>query len=157
MTIAICNYIRFKTFAGAYVGGYNFQNFFVNESKTRSGVSHTFAPFAASTGAGTKGGDRADAAVVAPSYPLVANLFVEACQNRYLCEITAVLLDPETYAEVATLTTETWMCARPELNTERAVLRLASPLDAVDGQVPRRVLNSSLVGNVPTTGSLSVA
>lgn len=155
MTIALCNFIKFKSSAGVDVPGYAFQNFFINETRGHNNVQYLFAPFAASTGAGTKGGDRSDAALVAPSYPLAVNLFVEACQQRYLLEIKAVLLDPETYAEISTITTETWMCARPELNTERAVLRLSSPLDAVDGQVPRRVISSALVGNVPTTGAIS--
>lgn len=155
MTVAICHYIQFKSAQGSPISGYAFQNFFIGETKLRTSINYLFAPFATSTGAGTKGGDRSDAALVAPVYPLTASLFVEACQQRWLLEIISVLLDPETYDEVMTITSETWMCAKPELDTERAVLRLSSPLDAVDGQVPRRVVSSALVGSVPTTGALS--
>lgn len=158
MTIAICNYIRFRS-AGEYVSGYDFQNFFVGERRLRDDVTYVFAPFAVTPGAGTKGGDRSDSAVVAPANPLAINLFIEACNARWLCEITVALLDPETFDEQFVITTETWVCSRPEINigNESAVLRLTSPLDAVDGQLPRRTLSSSLVGSLPSTGSLSVS
>lgn len=156
MTIAICHYVRFIN-GTSYVSGYNFQNFFISEPKTRSSITYTFAPYGVTSGAGTKGGDRSDAALVAPTDPLTINLFVQACEERWLCEITTVLLDPSTYAETQVITTETWVCSRPEVNTERAVLRLSSPLDAVDAQIPKRVLSSALVGSIPTTGSLSTS
>lgn len=157
MTIAVVNYLRFKSRTGAYQGGYNFQNFFVGESRNRSGVTHVYAPFGITSGAGAKGGDRTDASIIAPTDPLAVNLFVEACQENWLAEITSVLLDPATYAEVQQISRESWVCARPELTPERAVLRLASPLDAVDTQVPKRTLSSRLVGSLPSTGSISVS
>lgn len=158
MTITICNYIRFRS-NGDYIQGYDFQNFFIGESITRNDVTYTFAPYAVTPGAGTKGGDRSDSAVVAPANPLAVNLFVEACNSRWLCEITVALLDPETFAEQFVITTETWICSRTEVDVgnQSAVLRLSSPLDAVDGQLPRRTLSSVLVGNLPSTGSLNVS
>lgn len=158
MTIAICNYIRFRS-NGEYVAGYNFQNFFVGERKSRGDVKYVFAPFAVTPGAGTKGGDRSNSAVVAPSNQLAVNLFIEACNSRWLCEITVVLLDPETFAEQFVITTESWVCSRSEIEVrnQTATLRLTSPLDAVDGQLPRRTLSSVLVGSLPSTGSLSVS
>lgn len=158
MSVVICNYIRFRS-NGQYLPSYNFQNFFIGETKARGDVSYLFAPFAVTPGAGTKGGDRSDSAVVAPANPLVVNLFVEACNNRWLCEIAVTLLDPETFAEQVLITTETWVCSYPEFNVgnNTASLRLASPLDAVDSQVPRRTLSSRLVGSLPSTGSLTVA
>lgn len=157
MTIAICNYIRFKTFGGVYVSGYDFQNFSINEPRIRDGVTYMFAPYAVTSGAGAKGGDRSESAVVAPTYNIAVDLFTEVCLNNYYCEIATVLLDPTTFADVQLITQETWVCSRPEFNTERAVLQLASPLDAVDAQIPKRALSSALVGSIPATGSLSVA
>lgn len=157
MTIAIVHYLRFKNRAGSYQAGHDFQNFFVGESKSRNGATHLFAPFGITNGAGAKGGDRSDAAIVAPADPLSVNLFVEACEEKWLAEITSVLLDPMTYGEVQQLTVELWNCSKPDVNTERAVLRLSSPLDAVESHVPKRVLSSLLVGSLPSSGSLSVA
>ena len=157
MSLAICNYIRFKSRTGQYIEGLCFQNFFVNEKRTRNDISYFFGPFGVTAGAGTKGGDRSDSALVSTPSALAMNLFTEASRNDWLCEITVVLLDPETFAEQLQITTETWTCAKPETTTERAVLRLASPLDAVDGQAPRRTLSSVLVGSLPSTGTLSVS
>lgn len=157
MSIAICNYIRFKTRQGTYIPEYNFQNFFVSEKRTRAGVTYIFAPWAVTAGASTKGGDRSDSALVSLPSPLAMSIFVEACRENWLCEIAVALLDPATFDELYLITTETWTCSRPETTTERAVLRMASPLDAVDGQVPKRVLSSVLVGSLPSTGSLTVA
>lgn len=157
MTIAVCYFIRFIGFDDDYLPGYNFQNFFVGETKQRNEVDFMFAPFGVSSGAGTKGGDRSDSAIVAAPDLLAVSLFVQACKEKWLCEITSVLLDPKTYEEVLPLTTETWFCSLPEISTERAVLRLASPLDAVNTRIPRRVLSTKLVGNLPATGNLPVA
>jgi len=158
MTVAFCNFVRFKSLNGTYQAGRDFQNFFIGETRTRGSVSYAFAPFAVTPGAGTKGGDRSDSAVVAPASPLVTNLFLEASTERWLCEITVVLLDPETFSEVFQVTTETWVCSRLEIpSPERAVLRLSSPLDAVDSQIPRRTLSSRLVGSLPSTGNISAA
>ena len=157
MTVAVCHFIRFKNSTGSYVSGYNYQNFYINELRTYQSVSYNFAPIGVTTGAGTKGGDRSDAVLVAPPYPLAVNIFVEACQASWLCEITMVLLDPETYAPVQTITQETWVCSRPEISTERATLRLASPLDAVDSHVPKRSLSTRIVGSLPSTGSISMS
>lgn len=157
MTVAICNFIRFKQNGGGYVSGYNYQNFYVDQTITYQSTSYLFAPFGVSTGAGTKGGDRSDAAIAAPPSVLAINLFVEAAKENWLCEIKSVLLDPETYATIQEITSETWVCSRPEITVERSALRLASPLDAVDSHVPKRMLSSKLVGSLPSTGSISVS
>jgi hypothetical protein len=156
MTVAVCHFIRFKTKTGVYQGGYNFQNFFINEERTRSGVVHAFAPYGVTIGAGARGGDRSDAALVAASDLLAVNRFVEAADNEWLVEVSAVLVNPVNLALGSQITRETWVAARPELTPERAVLRLISPLDAVETQVPKRTLSSRLVGSIPTTGAISV-
>ena len=157
MTIAICHFIRFKTKAGAYQEGYNFQNFFVGQDRTRGGVVYQFAPIGVTFGAGAKGGDRSDAALVSASDLLAVNRFVEASNQEWLVEISAVLVNPTNLALGNQITRETWIAARPELDTEKAVLRLLSPLDAVEQQVPKRTLSSRLVGSIPTTGAISVS
>lgn len=157
MTIAICNFVRFKENGGSYIASQNYQNFYVDQTVTYSGTLYSYAPFGVSTGAGTKGGDRSDAAIAAPPNPLSINLFVEAAQGNWLCEIKSVLLDPDTYATIQEITSETWVCSRPEVTVERAALRLASPLDAVDSHVPKRTLGSKLVGSLPSTGSITVS
>jgi hypothetical protein len=157
MSVAICHFIRFKTKAGIYQEGYNLQNFFVNQERTRGGITYQFAPYAVTAGAGAKGGDRSDAAIASAADLLAVNRFVEACDQDWLCEISSVLVNPTDLALGNQITRETWVCARPELDTEKSVLRLASPLDAVEAQVPKRTLSSRLVGSIPATGNIAVS
>jgi len=152
---AFVNYIRFKTQADAYTGT-PYQNFSINESRTYSGVTYSFAPFAVSSGGGARGGERSDASLVAGCDLISVNLFAEAVQNRYILEIKTVSLDPLTFADDALITTEIWRVASYEMDTSNntVTLRLTSPLDAVQSQAPRRTLSTELVGALPTSASL---
>lgn len=153
---AFVNYIRFKTQADAYTGT-PYQNFSINESRTYSGVTYSFAPFAISSGGGARGGERSSASLVAGTDAISVNLFAEAVQNRYMLEIKTVSLDPLTFADEALVASETWRVASYDMDTSRVVLKLTSPLDAVKAQVPRRTLSTALVGALPTSGALVVS
>ena len=153
---AFVNYVRFKTQADAYTGT-PYQNFSINESRTYSGVTYSFAPFAISSGGGARGGDRSNASLVAGTDALSVNLFAEAVQNRYMLEIKTVSLDPLTFADEALVASEIWRVASYDMDSSRVVLKLTSPLDAVKAQVPRRTLSTALVGALPTSGALVVS
>ena len=153
---AFVNYIRFKTQADAYTGT-PYQNFSINESRTYSGVTYNFAPFAISSGGGARGGERSSASLVAGTDAISVNLFAEAVQNRYMLEIKTVSLDPLTFADEALVASEVWRVASYDMDTTRVVLKLTSPLDAVKAQVPRRTLSTALVGALPTSGALVVS
>ena len=153
---AFVNYVRFKTQADAYTGT-PYQNFSINESRTYSGVTYSFAPFAISSGGGARGGERSSASLVAGTDAISVNLFAEAVQNRYMLEIKTVSLDPLTFADEALVASEIWRVASYDMDTSRVVLKLTSPLDAVKAQVPRRTLSTALVGALPTSGALVVS
>jgi len=153
---AFVNYIRFKTQADGYTGT-PYQNFSINESRTYSGVTYSFAPFAISSGGGARGGERSSASLVAGTDAISVNLFAEAVQNRYMLEIKTVSLDPLTFADEALVASEIWRVASYDMDTSRVVLKLTSPLDAVKAQVPRRTLSTALVGALPTSGALVVS
>jgi len=152
---AFVNYVRFKTQADAYTGT-PYQNFSINQTRTYSGTTYSFAPFAVSSGGGTRGGERSNAALVAGADALSVNLFAEAVQNRYMLEIKTVSLDPLTFADEALIATEIWRIASYEMDTTTVTMRLTSPLDAVKAQIPRRTLSTTLVGELPTSGALVV-
>jgi len=155
-TFAFVNYSRFLTSAGAATV-YAYQNFSINESRNYGGVTYAFAPFAYTLGAGSKGGDRSDSALAAGLDPISVNLFAEAVENRYLLEIKTVSLDPDTFADDTLVRTELWRVAQYEMDTERIVLKLSSPLNAASSNIPRRRLSTKLVGALPNTGSLVVS
>lgn len=157
MAVAICNFVRFKTKDGAYIAGRDYQNFYINSSRAYAGVTYAFVPLGVTTGGGKKGGDRGRAAIVAPPGPIAVNFFAEACDNRYIAEIRTVEVDPITLTTLALIARDRWLCTGLESRVDGASLTLSSPLDAVDGQVPRRVLSSYLVGSLPTSGNITIS
>lgn len=155
-SFAFVNYSRFLTSAGVATA-YAYQNFSINQSRTYGGVTYQFAPFAYTLGAGSKGGDRSDSSLVAGLDPISVNLFAEAVEDHYLLEVKTVSLDPETFADDALIRTELWRVAQYEMDTERVILKLSSPLDATKGDIPKRRLTTKLVGALPSTGSLVIS
>jgi hypothetical protein len=154
MAVAICNFIRFKNRGGAFTN-FAYQNFFVNSNRSYSGAGYSFLPFALGNGAGKKGGDRSNSVLACSSNPISVNIFAEACDKGWLLEAKTVEVDPITLALQALISSELWFASSMESDTERTLLQLASPLDAVGGQVPRRFLSSTLVGALPTTGNIT--
>ena len=155
-TFAFVNYARFLQASGTPTI-YAYQNFSINEPRTYNGVDYAFAPFGYTLGAGSKGGDRSDSSLVAGLDQLTVNLFAEAVESRWLLEIKTVSLDPETFADDVLVRTELWRIAQYEMDTERVVLKLSSPLDATKGDIPKRRLSTKLVGALPSTGSLVIS
>lgn len=153
---AFVNYSRFLTSAGAATA-YAYQNFTINQPRIYGGVTYQFAPFAYTLGAGSKGGDRSDSSLIAGLDPISVNLFAEAAENRYLLEVKTVSLDPETFADDVLVRTELWRVAQYEMDTQKVVLRLSSPLDATKGDIPKRRLSTKLVGALPSSGSLVIS
>lgn len=154
MSIAVCNFIRFKNRGGDYTG-YAYQNFYVNETRTYQNTSYNFLPFGLTTGAGKKGGDRSNTALAAAPNAISINIFAEACDKGWLLDVKTVEVDPLTLSLQSLITSELWFASAMEADVQRSVLQLTSPLDAVDGQVPRRYLSATLVGALPTTGNLA--
>ena len=155
-SFAFVNYSRFLTSAGVATA-YAYQNFSINQSRAYGGVTYQFAPFAYTLGAGSKGGDRSDSSLVAGLDPISVNLFAEAVEDRYLLEVKTVSLDPETFVDDALIRTELWRVAQYEMDTERVILKLSSPLDATKGDIPKRRLTTKLVGALPSTGRLVIS
>lgn len=155
-TFAFVNYARFLQASGTPTA-YAYQNFSINQSRIYSSVTYAFAPFGYTLGAGSKGGDRSDSSLVAGLDQLAVNLFAEAVESRWLLEIKTVSLDPETFADDVLVRTELWRVAQYEMDTQRVILRLSSPLDATKGDIPKRRLSTKLVGALPSTGSLVIS
>ena len=155
-TFAFVNYARFLQPNGTPTV-YAYQNFSINQTRTYGAVEYAFAPFGYTLGAGSKGGDRSDSSLVAGLDQLTVNLFAEAVESRWLLEIKTVSLNPVSYADEALVRTELWRIAQYEMDTERVVLKLSSPLDATKGDIPKRRLSTKLVGALPSTGSLVIS
>ncbi len=153
---AFVNYVRFMENSSTATA-YAYQNFSVNVTRTYSGVTYNFLPFAISTGAGSKGGDRSEAVLGAGTNDISVNIFAEAVQSRWLLELKTVSLDITDFSDDALIRSELWRVASYDMDTEKVLLKLTSPLDAVRSDVPRRVLSTELVGALPSSGSLVVS
>ena len=152
---AFINYARFMQDSSTPTV-YAYQNFSVNQTRIYEGVTYSFLPFAVSTGAGSKGGDRSEAVLGAGSNQISVNIFAEAVQSRWLLELKTVSLSVTDFSDDALIRSELWRVASYDMDTEKILLKLTSPLDAVSSDVPRRVLSTALVGALPTSGSLVV-
>ena len=82
-------------------------------------------------------------------------LFKQAVEQRWILRVETVSLNISTFADDLLISTENWRVASYEMDTKLIKLRLISPLDAVQGQVPRRRLSEELVGALPTTGQIT--
>lgn len=157
-SFAFVNYARFTQRDGSATSPvYAYQNFSVNQTRTYGGVTYQFVPFAVSTGAGSRGGDRSEATLGAGTNAITVNIFAEAVNSNWLLELKTVSLNPDTFADSTLIRTEIWRVARYELDNEKILLRLTSPLDAVREQVPNRFLSTRLVGALPTSATLVVS
>ena len=152
MAFAFCNYVTLLQ-SNSTPTSYKFQNFSINEPRR----GFDYLPFAITTGAGTRGGDRSSARLVVAANQISVNIAAEASQNNWFLKVETFSLNIETLADSSQISTEVWRVAGYEMDTERVFLNLASPLDAVRTDAPRRVLSTQLVGALPTSGSLIVS
>lgn len=157
---AIVSYIRFKERGGGPYLPHAYQNYFVNETRTYSGTSYSFAPLGVSGGGGKQGGERSRGAIVCPANALVQNIFWQADSSKWLVEVISVEVDASNDAELGQLTKMLWSC-KVEGSIElgqagQSVLQLFSPLDTVNARVGGRPLSQSLVGSLPASGAISL-
>ena len=152
--IALCNFVRTKNRTGSYISGRNYQNFFISKNQPYNGISYKFAPFAFNQNAGTRGGDRSDCALILGLNDIAVNFAHEIAESERLLEVKTVEVDVSNFAIGGLISLETWRVAGYEVDDEKVVIRLQSPLDAVGNLVPSRVLTSSLCGALPTTSNV---
>lgn len=151
--IAIGTYIRFQLPTGAETG-YAFQNFHSGDTRSYQGVDYTYAGFGFSGSSVDLQGSNIQASLVFAVSNLLLNFIQEAADSRWIIRVRTVWLDPDTYAETSTFMEETFQVTGYQHNGSRLALELSSPLDAVGGQAPRRVLTQYLVGSLPATGQI---
>jgi hypothetical protein len=152
--IAIGTYVRFQLPNGVATG-YAFQNFHANEARSYQGESHVYAGFGFSGSTVDLQGSNIRASLVFAVSQLLLNFIQEAADSRWIIRVNTVWLDPDTYDETNNYTEETYQVTGYQHDGSRLSLDLSSPLDAVSGQAPRRVLNQALVGSLPATGQIT--
>ena len=153
--IAIGTYLKLLLPDGTD-SGFNFQNFFQGEARTYRGDDYIFGGFGFSGGTLDLEGGNISANLVFSVGELSLSVFTKAAEEFWLVRIRTVWLDPETFAEGNTFGEELYAITGFEHDSSTLSVRLSSPLDAVQENAPRRTLNSSLVGELPSTGQISL-
>lgn len=135
---------------------YQFQNFFQGENRTYNGDAYMFGAFGFSGGTLDLEGGNIDASLVFAVNDLSVAVFGQAANDMWLAQIRTVWLDPDDLSEQSTHSEELYAVTGISHDSSRLSVRLSSPIDAVQQNVPRRVLTTSLVGELPSTGQINL-
>lgn len=153
--IAIGTYVKLIDATGVDTG-FNFQNFFQGEERFYNGDTYIFGGFGFSGGTLDLEGGNISASLIFALNDLSLSVFKQAAEEFWLIQIRSVWLDPSTFEEGSTFGEELYAVTGFSHDSSRLSVRLSSPLDAVQENAPRRTLNSLLVGELPSTGQISL-
>ena len=137
--------------------GFRFQNFFQGETRTYDGDSYVFGAFGFSGGTLDLDGGNISASMVFVLNELSLSVFSQAANDQWLAQIRTVWLEPDTFAETSQHSEELYAITGINHDNSQLSVRLGSPLDAVQSNLPRRVLTTSLVGELPSTGQINLS
>jgi len=159
-SLAFAQYLTLRS--ETTLGDYKFQNYWVNEDapffNVETGVPAYFGflPFIFSGMTMTKSGENQDATLTFPNNELSRGWAETAVQERYLANVRTVLVDPTDKNNytlinqyIGQIVTATW-------DSTSLQLSMASILDAVGNDIPRKRLTQQLVGSLPLTTRIRV-
>ena len=155
MTIAIGIYLNLKTQQGN--SARRFQNFFKGDTRSYNGSLYMYGGFGFSGGTLDLEAGNIQASLVFDLNALSLPVFEQAAREFWIAEIRTVWLDPVTFAEGSEHSQEVYAITGLSHDNSRLQVQLGSPLDAVSANVPRRVLTTSLVGNLPSSGQINLS
>lgn len=159
-TLAFAQYLTLRT--PTETGGYRFQNYWVNEDapffNIGTGVANQFGfmPFAFSGTTFTKTGDNQPAKLVFPNNALSRGWAETAVTDRWLANTRTVLVNPDDKTNYTLLNVYIGQIVSAQWDETSLSLELASVLDAVGADVPKKRLTKQLVGSLPLTSNVRI-
>lgn len=132
---------------------YRFQNYRVGTDVTHEGHTWLFAPFSFTGVVSNLNGDNLDAGLVFPSTKITRAWAAEAMRDKWVGIVRVMLLEDNSdinrplYPYTGVIASGGWDDTNVELNLNTIV-------DAVRGEIPGRVMNNQLVGNIPISASI---
>ncbi len=153
--LAIGIYLKLLLPSGAS-SNYQFQNFFQGETRSYNGSSYVYGAFGFSGGTLDLDGGNISASLVFSLNELSLAVFGQAVNDKWLAEIRTVWLDPDSFDETSQHSEELYAITGFNHDLSQLTVRLGSPLDAVQSNLPRRVLTTDLVGELPSTGEINL-
>jgi phage-related protein len=150
-TQAFGHYLQFR-------GGttLNFQNYWIGENIVYQGVTYSFLPFGFSGVTVTRSGDNQPATLVFPNNALSRGWIETAVTQQWIATCQTLLIDPGDKAAGRVLASYTAQIVSGAWNETSVELRMASVLDAVGADLPRKRLTKQLVGKLPLTARVSL-
>ena len=119
-----------------------------------SNSDYYYLPFIYQGATKSRSGDNLEAALVLANNAVAMNRAREAVTNKWSIEVSVCLVDPSTLVHQRTLTTDNWLASGMSYDTQNVEVILSSAIDAVGAVSPKRVLNTDLVGHLPTSASI---
>ena len=135
---------------------YQFQNFFQGETRQFRGDDYLFGAFGFSGGTLDLESGNIEATLVVGVNEVSSSVFSQAVRGLWLAQICTVFLEPDTLEETESYSEELYAITGLSHDTLQLSVRLGSPLDAVRANLPRRVLTTALVGELPSTGQINL-
>lgn len=153
-TQAFAQYLQLQSLNGAT--RLRFQNFWINEDAPYNGETYGFMPFAFSGTVITKSGDNQPAVLSFPNNALSRGWAETIVQEQWLARCATIIVNPDNRNDLLTLSTYLAQIVSGSWNETNLELQMASVLDAVGADVPRKKLTKQLVGNLPITSRVRV-
>jgi hypothetical protein len=133
-----------------------FQNYWVNQDVLWENNTYGFLPFAFSGATTTKSGDNQPANLVFPNNALARGWTETAIRDRWLARCRVMLIDTTAPNAPTQLVNYVAQIISGSWSDQAIEVRLASVLDAVGADVPRKKLTKQLVGNLPVTANVRI-
>lgn len=159
-TLAFAQYLTLRT--ETTLGGYLFQNYWVNEDapfyNVDTGVPSYFGfmPFVFSGTTVTKSGDNQPATLAFPNNALSRGWAETAVQDRWLANVRTVAINSDDKTSYVLIARYIGQIVGANWDHTSLQLQMASVLDAVGVDVPRKRLTQQLVGSLPITSSVRI-
>ena len=134
-----------------------FQNYFVNESKSKGNKSFSFAPFQVVGGTSSIGGDNSQIQILFPATQYAIALVEAANGNRKSqLELTTKTVNAAGTVTSAFLAQEFYIGLGATFSEDTIELRFNTAVDAVASNFPAQRLNEDNVGILPLESALSL-
>ena len=126
-------------------------------NNSRAGVAHRYLSFIYQGAAKNRTGDNMEAQLVLSNNQISMSYANQAVVNKWNIEVTTCSMQLPQFTVARVLTTEKWLAASLVYDFETVEVTLSSSIDAVGASVPHRVLTTSNVGSLPTSGQIQSA
>jgi len=157
-TYSLAHYLNIRSPDSGII--YRFQNFYIGEdayfTNITTGEVNTFGflPFGFSGVTVTKAADNEPATLLFPNNSLTRGWIETAVRDYWVCNVRTVLVNPDDKTDYRLLSRYFSQIVAASWDSSAVKLELASVLDAVGVDLPRKRLTQQLVGSLPVTSSV---